>query len=37
MVKLWDARMKPDSAMLATLSGHKQAVNKVGLPVSWPA
>lgn len=31
MVKLWDARMKPESAMLATLSGHKQAVNKV----SW--
>lgn len=29
MVKLWDARHSPDSAMLATLSGHKQAVNKV--------
>jgi WD40 repeat protein len=29
MVKLWDARLSPEAAMLATLSGHKQAVNKV--------
>lgn len=36
MVKLWDARHSPDSAMLATLSGHKQAVNKVG-EASYPA
>lgn len=30
MVKLWDARLSPDTAMLATLQGHKQTVNKVG-------
>jgi hypothetical protein len=29
MVKLWDTRLSPETAMLATLSGHKQAVNKV--------
>lgn len=36
MVKLWDARISPDTAMLATLSGHKQAVNKVcGRPAGY--
>lgn len=29
MIKLWDCRHSPDTAMLATLQGHKQAVNKV--------
>ena len=29
VVKLWDCRLNPESAMLATLQGHKQAVNKV--------
>lgn len=29
LVKLWDCRLRPEEAMLATLQGHKQGVNKV--------
>lgn len=34
-VKLWDTRLDPDTALLATLQGHKQCVNKVGWLRYW--